>query len=166
MSVRVFFNPGTMALEIEHKYLVKPEAWAEVAPLRSVALKQAYLSTDPEKTIRVRTMNGSAYITIKGKSRGAVRAEYEYEIPLADAQELIRHFGSMPVEKTRHYVEFEGKTWEVDEFEGSNEGLLIAEIELSSEEEAYALPGWAGADVTHDQRYANSNLSIKPFKSW
>lgn len=155
-----------MALEIEHKYLIKPEAWAKVVPLKSVILQQAYLSTDPEKTIRVRTMNDSAYMTIKGKSRGAVRLEYEYEIPLSDALELIRNFSSNLVEKVRHYVEFEGKTWEVDEFKGSNEGLLVAEIELQTEDEMYHLPEWADANVTHDQRYANSNLSIKPFSAW
>jgi adenylate cyclase len=155
-----------MALEIEHKYLIKPEAWAKVIPHKSVVLQQAYLSTDPEKTIRVRTMNDNAYMTIKGKSRGAVRLEYEYEIPLSDARELIRNFCSNVVEKVRHYVEHEGKTWEVDEFKGSNEGLLVAEIELQAEDEAYGLPDWAGANVTQDQRYANSNLSVKPFKSW
>jgi adenylate cyclase len=155
-----------MALEIEHKYLIKPEAWAKVIPHKSVALQQAYLLTDPEKTIRVRTMNDKAYMTIKGKSQGAARLEYEYEIPLSDALELIRNFSSNLVEKVRHYVEFEGKTWEVDEFKGSNEGLLVAEIELQTEDEAYHLPVWADANVTHDQRYANSNLSIKPFSTW
>lgn len=155
-----------MALEIEHKYLVKPEAWARAVPHKSVALQQAYLSTDPEKTIRVRTMNDSAYMTIKGKSQGAARLEYEYEIPLSDARELIRNFSSQLVEKIRHYVEVDGKTWEVDEFKGANEGLFVAEIELATEDEHYLLPDWAGMNVTHDQRYANSNLSVRPFKSW
>lgn len=155
-----------MALEIEHKYLVKPEAWANVIPHKSVPFRQAYLSTDPEKTIRIRTMNDSAYITIKGKSLGAARLEYEYAIPLDDALELIRHFSTNLIEKTRHYVEFEGKTWEVDEFKGHNEGLLVAEIELQAEDEPYLLPDWADTNVTHDQRYANSNLSIRPFRSW
>lgn len=164
--MRVFFNTTAMALEIEHKYLVKPEAWAKVIPHKSIALQQAYLSTDPEKTIRVRTMGDSAYMTIKGKSQGASRLEYEYEIPLNDALELIRHFSSQPVEKIRHYVGFEGKTWEVDEFKGHNEGLLVAEIELASEEEHYLLPDWVDTNVTDDLRYANSNLSIRPFKSW
>lgn len=155
-----------MPLEIEHKYLVNPEAWAKVVPYKSVSLQQAYLLTDPEKTIRVRTMNEEAYLTIKGKSQGASRAEYEYGIPIAEARELILHFGSKPVEKTRHYVQVEGKTWEVDEFKGANEGLLVAEIELQSEEESYVLPEWAELNVTQDQRYANSNLSIKPFSTW
>lgn len=155
-----------MALEIEHKYLVKPDAWAKVSPRKSVALQQAYLLTDPEKTIRVRTMNDSAYLTIKGKSEGASRLEYEYGIPLSDALELIRHFGSSLVEKTRHYVEVDGKTWEVDEFKGDNEGLLLAEIELSAGDEIYTLPDWVDRNVTEDQRYANSNLSVRPFKSW
>lgn len=164
--MKVFFNSSSMALEIEHKYLVKPEAWAKVIPYKSVALQQAYLLTDPEKTIRVRTMNDSAYMTIKGKSQGATRLEYEYEIPLNDARELIRNFSSHLVEKIRHYVVFEGKTWEVDEFKGHNEGLLVAEIELKAEDEHYLLPDWADNNVTDDPRYANSNLSINPFKSW
>lgn len=155
-----------MAVEIEHKYLVKREAWAKAVPHKSVSLQQAYLLADPEKTIRVRIMDSSAYMTIKGKSQGASRLEYEYEIPLNDALELIRNFSSNLVEKVRHYVAFEGKTWEVDEFKGANEGLLVAEIELGSGEESYVLPEWAERNVTHDQRYANSNLSIKPFSTW
>lgn len=155
-----------MATEIEHKYLVIPEAWKEIVPERSIDIKQGYLLTDPDKTIRVRTKGEHGYITIKGKSTGASRLEFEYEIPLADAVDLIARFCSNVIEKTRHLVIYESKVWEVDEFKGLNAGLMVAEIELTSEDERYALPRWAGKDVTEDVRYANSNLSIRPFTAW
>lgn len=155
-----------MGLEIEHKYLLKPESWNNVVPYKSVSLQQAYISTDPEKTIRVRTMNDKAYITIKGKASGARRLEFEYEIPLSDAHELIKNFSTNLVEKTRHYIDVGGKTWEVDEFKGANEGLFVAEIELVSEDEAYPLPDWVDLNITDDQRYANSNLALYPYSSW
>lgn len=155
-----------MALEIEHKYLLKRSAWEQVTPQKSVHLQQAYILSDPDKTIRVRTQHDKAWITIKGKTQGAGRLEFEYEIPLEDARELIRNFSSQAIEKIRHYVVYEGKTWEVDEFKGSNDGLLVAEIELGSETEVYQLPEWVDTNVTADLRYANSNLAIKPFTSW
>jgi adenylate cyclase len=154
-----------MGLEIEHKYLLNREHWVKVVPHKSVLLQQAYISTDPEKTIRVRTLNDKAYITIKGKTSGASRLEFEYEIPLNDAHELIKNFSTNLVEKTRHYVVFEGKTWEVDEFKGANDGLFVAEIELGSEDENYLLPDWVDENVTNDQRYANSNLALNPYTS-
>lgn len=155
-----------MAVEIEHKYLLKKELWKEVVPYKSVNVKQAYILTDPEKTIRVRTTGDKAFITIKGKSMGASRLEFEYEIPLKDARELICHFSTNLIEKTRHYVIVDGKTWEVDEFSGNNAGLFIAEIELLHEDEVYTLPAWIDVNVTSDNRYANSNLALKPFTSW
>jgi adenylate cyclase len=155
-----------MGLEIEHKYLIHQAHWQTVVPHKSTVLKQAYISTDPEKTIRVRTLDDKAYITIKGKSSGAARLEFEYEIPLEDAYELIKHFSANLVEKTRHYVLVEGKTWEVDEFKGANKGLFVAEIELDSEDEAYHLPEWVDRNVTNDMRYANSNLALNPYTNW
>jgi CYTH domain-containing protein len=152
--------------EIEHKYSVKPELWKNVRPSKSVEVKQAYLHSDPAKTIRVRTMDGKGYITIKGATKGASRPEYEYEIPHADALELIAGFSSHVIEKKRHYVEYAGNTWEVDEFFGENEGLFVAEIELSSEDQEYALPGWTDRNITQDKRYSNSNLALKPYKTW
>lgn len=155
-----------MALEIERKFLVNQEKWKTVAPQKSVLIKQAYLSTDPEKTIRVRIKADQGYITIKGLTQGISRQEFEYEIPLLDAQQLIQDFTTKKIEKIRHYILFEGKTWEVDVFEGDNAGLIIAEIELQSEDEAYAKPNWLEEEVTHELKYANSNLITHPYKNW
>jgi CYTH domain-containing protein len=155
-----------MATEIEHKYLVKKELWDSVVPLKSEVIRQAYLLTDPEKTIRVRTKGAQAFFTIKSINVGATRQEFEYEIPMADALELMGKFCSHLVEKTRHLVMFGDKTWEVDEFDGLNAGLIVAEIELTSEDEDYTLPTWVDENVTHDMKYANSNLALKPFSTW
>ena len=155
-----------MIIEIEHKYLVNHELWKQIVPDKSVPIKQAYLSKDPEKTIRIRAAGDKGFITIKGKSVGAGRPEYEYEIPLNEANDLIKKFCDNLIEKTRHYVLYENKTWEVDVFEGWNKGLIVAEIELSSEDEKYEKPDWIERDVTTDRRYANSNLVVNPFTSW
>ena len=155
-----------MPTEIEHKYLVQMYLWKEVVPENSVEIKQGYLLTDPNKTIRVRTKGSQGYITIKGKSVGASRPEFEYEIPLKDALELLSNFSTSLIEKTRHYITYNNKLWEVDEFKGLNSGLILAEIELSDENENYSAPDWVGENVTDDQKYANSNLSIKPFTTW
>lgn len=155
-----------MAVEIEHKYLVKIEEWNKVATTKYMEIRQGYLQTDPHKTIRVRTKGNQAYLTVKGKAVGASRLEFEYEIPVADANELLDKFCSNLIEKVRHYVIHEGKTWEIDVFTGLNAGLIVAEIELNSEDETYTLPSWAGANVTNEMKYANSNLSVTPFSRW
>lgn len=155
-----------MATEIEHKYLVNKTLWSAVKPHKSVTIQQAYLHTDPNKTIRIRTTATQGYITIKGKTQGASRLEYEYEIPVLDAQELIANFAYQIIEKVRHYVYHENKLWEVDEFKGANAGLIVAEIELITEDELYALPNWVTNNVTADVRYANANLSTIPYSSW
>jgi adenylate cyclase len=108
----------------------------------------------------------AGFITIKGKSTGASRLEFEYEIPIDDAIELINKFCSNLIEKTRHIVIHDNNTWEVDEFKGLNAGLIVAEIELTSEDEIYSIPDWIDKNVTEDLRYANSNLTIKPFTTW
>ncbi len=156
----------SMPKEIEHKYLVDKIAWKSVTPDKSHHILQGYLSTDPEMTIRVRIWDDKGFITIKGKTHGATRLEYEYEIPFTHATELLASFCTNNIEKMRHVVTHDNMLWEVDEFEGLNEGLLVAEIELSSEEEKYSLPPWIDKDVTDDMRYANSNLSEKPFTTW
>jgi len=155
-----------MAVEIEFKYLVKEEAWNENLAYQSIMIRQGYLQTDPEKTVRVRTRGNQGYLTIKGKAEGASRLEFEYEIPVDEANELLERFCSNLVDKTRYLVNHEGKTWEVDVFSGPNEGLMVAEIELAAADETYALPFWAGEDVTHDHRYANSSLAHQPFSTW
>jgi len=155
-----------MATEIEHKYLVIKDIWEKIIPNKSVEIRQAYLLTDPEKTIRVRTKGNSGFITIKGKANRASRLEFEYEIPIEDAIELINKFCSNLIEKTRHIVIHDNNTWEIDEFKGLNEGLIVAEIELTCEDDKYSIPNWIDKNVTEDLRYANSNLTIKPFKTW
>jgi adenylate cyclase len=155
-----------MLIEIEHKYLIIQSEWEKIVPEKSEIIKQAYLHSDPDKTIRIRTKGAKGFITIKGKTKGTSRPEYEYEIPLEDANELIRNFTKQLIEKTRHYILFEGKLWEVDVFEGENKGLIVAEIELQSETETYSIPHWIGENVTSDKRYANSNLAKHPFRNW
>lgn len=152
-----------MPLEIEHKYLVRKDLWYAVQKPPGVDIRQGYLLTDPNKTIRVRTTGTEAYLTIKGASHDASRGEYEYPIPLADADELLRLCSSPLIEKVRYRIEYAGKTWEVDEFFGENEGLILAEIELVSTGEKYEKPSWVGEEVTGDKRYYNAYLAQHPF---
>jgi len=150
--------------EIERKFLVVGDAWrAGAVGTRYV---QGYLSRDPERTVRVRRAGDKAFLTIKGISRGISRPEFEYAIPVAHAEELLNLCIRPLIEKTRTVVEYGGKRWEVDEFAGDNAGLVIAEIELKSEDELLDLPPWAGTDVSDDPRYYNSNLSERPFTTW
>lgn len=154
-----------MGKEIERKFLVNDYSYRLLTT--GILYRQGYISTDPEKVIRVRIVGNGGYLTLKGLSKGAVRSEFEYEIPLSDAQELISLMCIGPIiEKTRYTMEYEGMTWEIDEFTGDNEGLCIAEIELESEDQAFLLPPWAGREVTHDPRYYNANLVNAPYKTW
>ncbi len=154
-----------MGVEIERKFLLTSDAWRALA--EPVLLRQGYLSLDPDRTVRVRIEGASATLTIKGRSEGATRGEWEYPIPLADAQELLDRLCQQPlVEKYRRRIEFAGHVWEVDEFLGANAGLAFAEIELNAEDQAFDKPDWIGADVTDDRRYFNSNLIKHPFSRW
>ena len=155
-----------MPIEIEHKYLVNAEEWSRVIPEKSITIKQGYIHAAPDKTVRVRTKADKGYITIKGKTVGASRPEFEYDIPLADAQELLINFCSQLIEKTRHLITYDHKTWEVDVFEGLNAGLIVAEIELKDERELYQKPTWIGADVTMDVKYSNAQLASVPYSQW
>ena len=155
-----------MPTEIEHKYLVDKNLWKQVTSNNCVQIRQGYLLTDPNKTIRIRTSGEKGFITIKGKMVGASRPEFEYEIPIADANQLINNFCSGIIEKTRHYVNHENKIWEVDVFEGLNSGLIVAEIELENENESYIKPNWVNLDIKNDNKYANSNLTIRPYNTW
>jgi CYTH domain-containing protein len=155
-----------MATEIEYKYLIDLNAWKKVKPIKSIEINQAYLLTNPEKTIRVRTKGSKGYFTIKGKSFGASRAEYEYEIPVDEAKELISKFCDNSIQKIRHEIKVGNHIWEVDEFLGNNDGLFVAEIELNAENENFELPNWVTENVTLNQKYANSNLSLNPFCNW
>lgn len=152
-----------MGVEIERKFLVVGEAW-KAAPGR--LLCQGYLSRDPARTVRVRIDGEQAFLTIKGRSLGASRAEFEYSIPLADGTSLLGLCDGPRVEKLRRVIHHAGMAWEVDEFLGDNAGLVVAEIELSSEDQAFEPPAWLGAEVTHDPRYFNSALAAKPYASW
>lgn len=155
-----------MAIEIERKYLVDKEKWERSGKGPKRFYQQGYLLTDPVKTVRVRLSDSEAFITIKGATTGASRAEYEYAIPRQDARELLDNFCSAVITKYRYEVPFDGKLWEVDEFLGANAGLLIAEIELATEEETFALPDWVANEVTGEKQYYNSYLSVHPYKSW
>lgn len=152
-----------MALEIERKFLVTGDGWRS-AP--SERLSQGYLCHEPERTVRVRITGEKAFITIKGVTQGATRQEFEYPIPVADAQALLALCGAGQIDKFRHRFEHAGKTWEIDAFLGDNQGLVVAEIELNSEDEAFDKPDWLGAEVTHDARYYNANLSTLPYSRW
>lgn len=155
-----------MGVEIERKFLVDRKHWLKATPTVSSTIRQAYLSDNPDKTIRVRTADNKGFLTIKGRSKGITRQEFEYEIPLEEAYVLIDNFCSQLVEKTRHYITHAGKLWEVDEFRGSNEGLFVAELELASEDETFEKPEWLGPEVTKDPRYLNSNLAKNPYQNW
>ena len=153
-----------MPLEIERKFLVVSDDYKLSA--KSAEINQAYLSADKNMAIRARVEGMQASINIKSKKSERVNHEFEYVIPLDEAQSLIRMSLYSIIEKTRHIVEYKGKTWEVDEFHGDNAGLTVAEIELDDENEAFEKPSWLGEEVTADYRYLNSNLAKKPFGSW
>lgn len=147
-----------MGLEIEQKYLVKNDSYRGMsASVREI--RQGYLSRVPERTVRVRTVDDKGFITVKGLTRGLVRLEYEYEIPVTDARELLTLCEPPVIEKRRYIVDYAGKKWEVDEFMGHLSPLVVAEIELNSEDESYEIPPFIGKNVTGDPRYYNSNLS-------
>lgn len=153
--------------EIERKFLVKGNEFLAQAHHAS-KITQGYLSLTPEKTVRIRIKDEQGFITIKGKrsANGLSRFEWEKEIALQDAKEMMELCGDDLIEKIRHYVDFEGHTFEVDVFHGNNEGLIVAEIELSSEEETFEKPSWLGKEVTDDKRYHNSRLIQHPYKTW
>ncbi len=153
-----------MSKEIERKFLVKGNGWREG---EAKTFRQGYLSTVKERTVRVRAAGDKAYLTIKGLTQGATRAEYEYAIPVKDAEEMLDTLCERPlIEKRRYVVEHAGLTWEVDEFFGENAGLVIAEVELESEEQPFDKPPWVGDEVTHDPRYFNANLVAHPYSKW
>jgi len=155
-----------VGIEIERKFLVTREGFGQILPTHHVGLRQGYLSTETGRTVRVRLQNEQGYLTIKGKASGLARPEFEYPIPLADAESLLEMCPRPLIEKWRHYVEYAGKIWEVDEFFGDNEGLIVAELELESENESFEPPPWLGEEVTFDARYHNSRLAERPYGSW
>jgi adenylate cyclase len=156
-----------VGVEIERKFLVSDQS--VVDGIAGIRICQGYLSLDPERTIRVRLAGTRAFITIKGISsaRGTTRAEYEYEIPVNEAEELLDAMALGPlIQKTRYRRTVGRLVWEVDVFEGENEGLVVAEVELPSEGAAVILPDWVGEEVTGDPRYFNASLVMHPFRDW
>ena len=154
-----------MGKEIERKYLIKDDTWRKDAS--GTTYRQGYLSTVKERTVRVRTIDDKGFLTIKGITIGATRREYEYEIPMADANEMLDELCEKPIiEKTRFKISHAGVTWEIDEFAGVNQGLIVAEVELESEDQNIDFPPWVGEEVSGDPRYFNSNLIANPFANW
>jgi CYTH domain-containing protein len=152
-----------MATEIERKFLVEGNPWR---PGTGVPYCQGYLNRDKERTVRVRIAGDKAFLTIKGVTRGASRAEFEYPIPVADAQELLKLSDGPIIQKNRYVIEHEGSRWEVDEFLGDNAGLVVAELELTSEDQPFSHPPWLGREVTDDSRYFNASLASNPYSKW
>lgn len=154
-----------MRTEIERKYLLKDDGWK--AGARGKLYRQGYLSVEVERNVRIRIIGDQGYLTIKGRAAGITRYEYEYEIPLADAESMLDALCLKPlIEKTRYRVEHAGLTWEIDEFAGDNAGLVVAEVELEDESQSIDLPPWVGREVTDDPRYLNANLIARPYTTW
>jgi adenylate cyclase len=153
-----------MGTEIERKFLVRDSSVIEGLP--GLPYRQGYLSTDPERTVRIRLAGEHAWLTVKGATTGATRAEFEYSIPPADAVALLAMCAGPLVEKTRHQIEHAGRTWEIDVFAGDNAGLVLAEVELPAEDVPLDVPPWAGEEVTHDARYVNARLVAHPYRTW
>lgn len=155
-----------MANEIERKFLVKRESWTPPAE-GGVNYRQGYLSVEPARTVRVRIAGDNAFITVKGITSGIERMEFEYPIPVRDAGTMLDVLCVRPlVEKVRYRVPFAERVWEVDDFLGDNEGLLLAEVELPDRGAAVTLPAWIGKEVSGDPRYFNSNLAANPYSRW
>lgn len=153
-----------MAVEIERKFLVVSDAWRDGPP--GVRMAQGYLSREPGRTVRVRIAGDKGFLTIKGPVSGISRAEFEYEIPADEARELLAMCPRPWIDKIRHERRHDGRCWEVDEFLGDNAGLVVAEIELDDAAAEFALPAWAGREVSDDPRYFNSRLAVAPWREW
>ncbi len=154
-----------MAKEIERKFLVTGDEWRKGAT--GSVYRQGYLCRTPERTVRVRLAAGRGFVTIKGITTGAVRDEFEYEVPAADAEAMLTDLCEKPlIEKTRYRINHAGLTWEIDEFHGDNAGLIVAEVELQAADQQIIKPAWIGREVTDDPRYYNASLVTKPFKVW
>ncbi len=147
-----------MGVEIEHKYLVTNDRYKEMAE-SSAEIVQGYLNRTPERTVRVRIYGSEAFITVKGKNKGDTRLEFEYPIPVEDAEQMLQMAEGKVLRKIRYRVPYEGNVWEVDEFKGAEEGRVLAEIELPNSDCDYQLPPFVGENVTGDRRYYNSTLS-------
>ena len=154
-----------MGTEIERKFLVRDNLFRSLA--QGTRYRQGYLNSVKERVVRVRTIDDKGFLTIKGITTGATRAEYEYEIPVKEAEAMLDELCEQPlIEKNRYKIAHKGFTWEVDEFFGENQGLILAEVELESEDQPYDKPEWITDEVTGDPKYFNSNLIQNPYKNW
>lgn len=154
-----------MGTEIERKFLLKNDTWRSLA--RGTRYRQGYLNSTRERTVRVRTIDDKGCLTIKGPNKGATRAEYEYDIPESDARSMLNDLCEKPlIEKSRYKIDFAGLVWEVDEFIGENRGLILAEVELESENQRFEKPEWIGDEVTADPKYYNTSLVTYPYSKW
>lgn len=155
-----------MATEIERKFLVRDDSWLDDAHQGTV-YRQGYLPCERTASVRVRVAGDKAYLNIKSAALSVIRKEFEYEIPVHDAEDLLDNLCERPlIEKIRYLVDHEGHIWEIDVFEGENDGLVVAELELSSQDERFARPPWLGDEVSDDPRYYNVSLVKSPYKSW
>lgn len=156
---------AAMSKEIERKFLVNGNAWRTLA--QGVLYRQGYLNSAKERTVRVRTAGEKGFLTVKGITNGVTRSEFEYEIPFADANEMLSGLAEKPlIEKRRFKIPAGSLVWEIDEFLGENAGLIVAEIELPDEDAPFERPDWLGREVSNDPRYFNSNLVRHPFSQW
>jgi adenylate cyclase len=153
-----------VGVEIERKFLVRDPG--VLVGVEGVPYRQGYLATDADRTVRIRRAGDHAFITVKGRSHGATRAEFEYEIPVADAEAMLTLCLQPIIEKVRHRLPHAGQIWEVDVFGGVNEGLIVAEVELPDEDAVVEVPWWVGDEVTADPRYFNANLIAHPYREW
>jgi adenylate cyclase len=156
-----------MGIEIERKFLVKKLLWEKLPKHDQKNYKQGYLLNKDDRVVRLRIAGDQGYITIKGIASGISRLEFEYPIPKSDAEEMLAHFKPESTEKIRYRIPAgDGLTWEVDVFSGANQGLIVAEIELLSEDQTFDLPDWIDVEVTDDERYSNSSLALHPYTTW
>lgn len=154
-----------MGIEIERKFLVSGDGWRQGA--EGKFYRQGYLCLDPDRTVRVRIAGDEGFLTIKGRTEGMTRNEFEYPILCAEASQMLEYLCCRPlIEKIRYTLVYKGRIWEIDEFGGENQGLILAEVELESESDQVELPPWIGAEVTGDPRYYNANLSQNPYRQW
>ncbi|MFT5666323.1 MAG: adenylate cyclase [Vicingaceae bacterium] len=154
-----------MGLEIERKFLIKNDSWKNEIK-KTVSIRQGYLNSEVERTVRIRIQGEQGVLTIKGKNQNVTRKEFEYQIPLDDALNLLSMCEKPIIEKTRFLIPSNRSTWEIDVFDGENKGLVIAEIELTSEEESFDIPNWLGEEVSSESKYYNSSLITNPYGNW
>jgi CYTH domain-containing protein len=155
-----------MAVEIERKFLINKEKWDALSKPKSKKIRQGYLLTEADKTIRIRIKDSGAFLTIKRKTEGFSRTEIECAIPVKEAEEMLTQFAVSEIEKERFEILYGQRLWEIDVFHGANEGLIVAELELEDESATFEKPDWVGEEVTTDIRYYNSHLSLHPFNTW